>query len=143
MNSGKAFFAATLFALAVPLFAQDVNIDQRKNDPQTCADLNVNIGYGDTVRSEQAITFPASEAPTLTFDNQSHAGIHVTGWDRNEYSVVACKAAGGDDQAAAKALLDKVQLQRSGGTLTLTGPDPNDENHRWMAILLVKAPRNA
>lgn len=115
----------------------------RHGDPKTCADLDISIGDGATARAEQTLNFSASEAQTLVFESTSHTGIHVTGWDQKEYSVVACKAAGASDEASAKALVEQVQLQRSGGTLAVTGPNQDNDNRRWTAVLLVKAPRNA
>jgi Putative adhesin len=112
-------------------------------DPQSCADLDITVGDGATIRAEQTLAFPASEVRTLAFESTSHTGIHVTGWDQNEYSVVACKAAGARDDASAKALLDQVKLQRNAGTLSVTGPDQDNDDRRWTAVLLVKAPRNA
>ena len=139
----RSLLVFVLGAAVVPVFAQNISMNNRHGDPQTCADLEITIGDGPTVRGEQTMTFPASEAQTLAFESTSHAGIHVTGWDQNEYSVVACKAAGASDEASANALLSQVQLQRNGGTLSVTGPDMNNDDRRWTAVLLVKAPRNA
>ncbi len=139
----RVLLASGLMFLAFPLLAQNITMGVNHGDPQSCSDLNIGIGDGATVRGEQTLNFPASEAPTLVFDSSSHTGIHVTGWDQNEYSVVVCKAAGASDEAAARALLDRVQLQRNGGTLSVTGPDQDNDDRRWTAILLVKAPRSA
>ncbi len=143
MKSWRALFGLAAIVAAVPLFGQDISTGTKHGDPQNCSDINISIGDGATVRDEQRMTFPASEVQTLTFASTSHTGIHVTGWDSNEYSVVACKAAGADDEGEAKSILNQVQLQRSGGTLSVTGPDQDNNSRRWTAILLVKAPRNA
>jgi len=143
MKTWKALLAASLIMATVPVFAQNITMGNGNREPQTCTDMQITIGDGETVRGEQTLNFPASEAPTLAFDGTSQTGVHVTGWDQNEFSVVACKAAGGSTEAEARKVLEQVQLQRSGGTLTVTGPDTENDDRRWTAILLVKAPRNA
>jgi hypothetical protein len=143
MKTSRVLLATSLIMATVPAFAQNITMGNTNREPQTCADMQMTVGDGETVRGEQTLNFPASEAPTFAFDGTSHTGIHVTGWDQNEYSVVACKAAGGGTEADARQILEQVQLQRSGGTLSVTGPDTDNDNRRWTAILLVKAPRNA
>jgi hypothetical protein len=135
MTKRDFVFTAVALLATVPAISQS-------NKAQTCSDMH--MGYNDrpSARSEQTLNFPASEAPKLVFDERHNSGIKVTGWDQNEYSVVACKFATGESEADASQTLSHVQVQRSGGTLSITGPE-NDRGHQWNVILMVKAPRNA
>lgn len=142
MRRGILFVAAALVFAAAPAISQVTTVSGSKHgEAQSCADINLTIG-DHTARSEQTLTFAASEAPKLIFSEDKNSGINVTGWDQNQYSVTACMAAGGDSDAEAKETLSHVGVQRNGGQLSVTGPE-NDGEHNWSVILLVKAPKNS
>jgi hypothetical protein len=63
----------------------------------------------------------------------------VQGWDRDEYSITACLAAGGDNAGDAQALLAQLRLSINGGKVDVEGPNPHD----WMAFLIIQAPNGA
>lgn len=139
----KRDFLITTVALlaAVPAISQSY-ARSVKDEAQTCSDMHGGFGGRLTVRAEQTLSFLASEAPKLVFDENRNSGIQVTGWDKNEYSVLACKSATGETETEAKATLAGVQVQRNGGTLSVTGPE-NQGDRKWNVMLLVKAPRNS
>jgi hypothetical protein len=139
----KRDFVLTAVALlaAIPAVSQNYARSGR-DEGQNCSDNRINFGNRLTVRSEQTLSFPASEAAKLTFNENRNSGIRVTGWDKNEYSVLACKSATGESDAEAKATLGDVQVAHNAGALSVTGPE-NDGERRWNVILLVRAPRSA
>jgi hypothetical protein len=138
----KRDFVLTTVALLAAIPAVSQNYARSSDDVQTCSDNRMNFGNRLTVRAEQTLSFPASEAAKLTFNENRNSGIQVTGWDKNEYSVLACKSATGETEAEAKATLGDVLVSRNGGALKVTGPE-NDGERRWNVILLVKAPRSS
>lgn len=143
---GLILTLATLLA-AIPALSQE---RVQSQGAKTCADVNMSFDDRATARSEQSLMFSLSEAPTLTIgkDEESensgfhNGGIEVTGWNRDQYAVMVCKAAAGPTQAEAQQLLSQVQVQRNGGTLTITGPERNGDQ-QWNVMLLVSAPRTA
>lgn len=137
----KRDFVLTAVALLAAMPALSENYGSGR-EAQSCADLHMDFGGRPTVRAEQTLTFAASEAPKLMLDEQHNSGIQVVGWDKNEYSVLACKSATGENESEAKKVLDEVKVSRSGGTLNVTGPETNG-GHQWNVMLLVSAPRNA
>ncbi len=139
----KRDFVLSVVALLAAVPALSQNYTHTSNDEaQSCADMRSYYSDRPTARAEQTLTFSASEAPKLIFNESHNSGIRVSGWDKNEYSVLACKTAAGDTMEEANKVLATVQVQRNGGTLRVDGPD-RDMDHQWNVILLVKAPRNA
>lgn len=104
-----------------------------------CGQVRMRIGDGETARSQLAQTIPRSSVSTLQVGSSRHGGIHVQGWNRDEYSITACLAAGGDNATEAQTLLEQVKLSVQNGKVILEGPNPHD----WMAFLLIQAPNGA
>lgn len=102
-----------------------------------CGDVRIEIGDGETLRSQLVQTVPGSAA--LQVRSARNGGIHVQGWNRSEYSITACLAAGGDNANEAKALLDQLKLSVSNGKVTVEGPSSQD----WIAYLIIQAPNGA
>lgn len=146
-QKGLIVALATLLG-AIPALSQ--NRLASRQGAKTCADVNINFDDRATARSEQNLIFPLGEAPTLAVgqdeDSENsgfhNGGIEVTGWDRDQYAVVICKAAAGENQSEAQHLLSQIQVQRNGGTLTVTGPERTGERN-WNVMILVSAPRSA
>jgi DUF4097 and DUF4098 domain-containing protein YvlB len=135
MTKRDFVLSAVALLAAVPALSQNYGA-------QTCADMHMDFGNRLTVRSEQTLTFPASEAPKLTYAEERNGGIKVVGTDSNEYSVLACKSATADTDAEAKQILEKIQVSRQGGSLQVTGPD-TDNDRQWNVMLIVRAPKNS
>jgi len=97
------------------------------------------MGDGETARSQLVQTVRRSSVSTLQVRSTKNGGIHVHGWNRDEYSITACLAAGGDNAVEAQALLEQVKLSVQNGKVIVEGPNPRD----WMAFLLIQAPNGA
>ena len=115
-----------------------VSIDDEKPIGD-CDQVRIRIGDGETVRSELIQTIPMSAAASLQVRSPLKGGIHVQGWNREEYSIRACLGAVGSSAAEAKALLDQIKMSVQGGEVVLRGPNPED----WIAFLIIQAPNGA
>jgi hypothetical protein len=104
-----------------------------------CGQVRMRIGDGETARSQLVQTVLRSAVSTLQVRSTKNGGIHVQGWNRDEYSITACLAAGGDNAGEAQALLAQVTLSVRDGKVLVEGPNPRD----WMAFLLIQAPNGA
>ena len=104
-----------------------------------CGQVRMRMGDGETARSQLVQTVPRSAVSTLQVRATKNGGIHVQGWNRDEYSITACLAAGGDNSAEAQTLLEQVKLSVRDGRVIVEGPNPQD----WMAFLLIQAPNGA
>jgi hypothetical protein len=133
---------AAALALALPAAAEhrhstDVTIEER--DAKGCAGVHVRFGDRATARGEETVTLSRAEARGLVLEGSRNGGVTVRGGDANTFTVTACKAAAGDDDASARAVLGQVALKSSGGRITIEGPS----GERWSGFLLVSAPRDA
>ncbi len=125
-------------ALASPAAAErTVTIDG--GDGTGCAAIHNHFGGRTTARGEETVTLSRAEARGLVLAGSRNGGITVRGGDANTFTVTACTAAAGDDEAAARAVLAQVALRSAGGRVTIEGP----EGERWSGFLLVTAPRDA
>jgi hypothetical protein len=107
---------------------------------QTCSDLNVRL-HDDQVpamESEEQILTKA-QAPVLRIKQMPNGGAQVQGWDKDTYSVTACKFAVG---ATTRQLLSQIKLSVQGGEVSVNGPSYNDSDD-WTVYLLVRTPRGA
>ncbi|HEU5401239.1 MAG TPA: DUF4097 family beta strand repeat-containing protein [Terriglobales bacterium] len=148
MRQPSLILALGVLLSTIPALSQESG--QSLQGTKTCADINMSFDERPMARSEQHLTFSLSEAPTLAVGHDEdsensgfhNGGIEVTGWDRDQYAVTVCKSAAGETQAEAQQVLGQIQVQRNGGTLTVTGPERNDDA-QWNVMLLVSAPRSA
>jgi len=104
-----------------------------------CGQIRMEIGDGETVRSQLVQTVPRSAASTLQVRSSKNGGIHVQGWNGSDYSITACIAAGGNTANDAKAILDQIKLSVVDGKVTVEGPNPQD----WVAFLIIQAPNGS
>lgn len=104
-----------------------------------CGDVRMIIGDGETIRSQVTQSIPRGAVQKLEVVSSRNGGIHVQGWNRDEYSVTACMAAGGDDANQAKAILDQLKLAVANGKVTVEGP----ASQQWVAYLIIQAPNGA
>lgn len=112
-----------------------ISIDDEK-DLTDCAQIKLLISDAEQARSELSQTVSRSAAATLRVEPPRNGGVHVQGWNSDEYSITACLAASGATTADAKAILGQVKLSVRDGRVTVEGPDPQD----WIAYLIVRAP---
>lgn len=151
MRKAMLFFvilAVGCFLIFEPAGAQDRRDRKHRNTTIStngdkgitdCGDVRMEIGDGETLRSQLTQTVPRSAITTLQVRSARNGGIHVQGWGRDEYSITACLAAGGDSANEAKALLDQLKLTVNNGNVTVEGPSSQD----WLAYLIIQAPNGS
>lgn len=103
-----------------------------------CSDLHIRLNdERPTIESEErAVT--RGEASVLRVHELENGGVQVQGWDKDTYSVTACKAAVGSDAAR---LLSQIKLAVQGGEVSVSGP--HGERNDWTVFLLIRTPRSA
>jgi DUF4097 and DUF4098 domain-containing protein YvlB len=136
------FPSVVLIALPLLMDAQNRRtgrfdgVDVNRNGPVTnCGDIRVSYSRRPAVTEETETTVPASQISTLRAQLTNN-GIHVNGWDRNEYSIKTCKAVPYDDPNPSSTLRE-ITTSISNGEITLRGPNDRE----WMANLIVMVPR--
>lgn len=101
-----------------------------------CGQITMRVDDLQVVRSEQERTLPRSAVSSLRVQAALHGGIHVSGWDRDQYAIKACLGAAGESAAEAQRLLGQLALSAQDGRVTVTGPD----GESWMGYLIIQAP---
>jgi len=115
-----------------------VSISDGHHQPVTnCSDLHIRFDDRDAVLKSEEHTLTKTEAPTLRVRSHTNGGVQVEGWDKDVYSVIACKAAANYDGNADR-LLSQMKLSVQNGEVSTTGP--SDEND-WTVYLLIRAPK--
>jgi hypothetical protein len=103
-----------------------------------CSDLHIRLdGERPTIQSEER-TVSRAEAPVLRVHEVENGGVQVQGWDKDVYSVTACKAAVGGDAAR---LLSQIKLTVQGGEVSVS--EPHGDREEWTVYLLIRTPRSA
>ena len=117
-----------------------VNISGGHKHPITdCSDLRIQFDERDAmVRSEQK-TLTKSEAAVLQVHPHENGGVQVVGWDKETYSVTACKAAAGSGDAAER-VLSQIIMSTENGRVSTKGPAGDDD---WTVYLLIRTPKSA
>jgi hypothetical protein len=111
----------------------------RNGEATTCADLHTEFDGEPAMMESEDRTLTKAEAGTLRIDNLVNAGVQLRGWDKDTYSVTACKFAD-RDRSDAKELLSQIKMSVDGGHVSVNGPSRG--NH-WNVQLLVRTPRGA
>jgi hypothetical protein len=102
-----------------------------------CSDLHMRFDDQEAmVRSEER-TVSKSEASVLQIHSHPNGGVQVTGWDKDSYSVTACKAV--EPGSGAEKLFSQITLSVEGGRVSTHGPSNEDG---WSVYLLVRAPKS-
>jgi len=115
-----------------------VSISDGHHQPVTdCSDLHFRFDDRDAIVKSEERTLTKAEAPTLRVRPHTNGGVQVEGWDKDVYSVIACKAAANYDGNADR-LLSQIKLSVQNGEVSTTGP--GDEND-WTVYLLIRAPK--
>jgi hypothetical protein len=104
-----------------------------------CPDLHIQFEGEPGIMDSEQRTLTKSEAAALHVDELENGGIQMRGWDKDTYSVTACKFADPDRQNA-KDLLSQIQLSTTGGHVSVRGPG---HEHEWTVYLLIRTPRGA
>jgi hypothetical protein len=104
-----------------------------------CSDLHVRLhSQKPTMQSEER-TFTKSEARVLRVHETENGGVQLQGWDKDTYSVTACKFAVGSEEERQR-LLSQIKLSAQGGEVSVSGPGHHDD---WTVFLLIRTPRAA
>jgi hypothetical protein len=112
--------------------SMSISVDDDE-DITRCDQIRVTFDNDGAARGEEAVAVAGLRS--LRVDAARNGGIHVTGWDRADYSVTACKAA-----MSFGSTLSGVHARVDGDKVTAVGPDDNDD---WVVYFLVRAPRGA
>jgi hypothetical protein len=135
----KALLALAALALAATAQARgyhhdssiNISIDDDENIT-SCDQIRVKFDGERATMREEAL--PAASLRSLHARTAINGGVHVSGWDRNDWSVVACRAtAPGYDGAGSRPYLRGNEL----------GVENDDEDRQSVVFFIVRAPRNA
>jgi len=135
----KALLALAALALAATAQARgyrhDNSISITTADDEnitSCDQIRVKFDGERATMREEAL--PAGSLRSLRARTATNGGVHVTGWDRNDWSVVACKAnAPGYEGTGYRPYLRGNEL----------GVENDDEDRQSVVFFIVRAPRNA
>jgi hypothetical protein len=103
-----------------------------------CSDLHIRLNDERPRMESEERTVSKAEAPVLRVREVENGPVQVHGWDKDTYSVTACKAAVGVDAAR---LLSQIKLAVQGGEVSVNGP--HDDREDWTVYLLIRTPRSA
>jgi len=113
--------------------------DGHKQPATDCSDLRIRFDDRDAVVRSEERTLSKSEAAVLQIQPHSNGGVQVVGWDKETYSVTACKAAAGSGDAAER-ILSQITMSVEHGKVSTKGPGDEED---WTVYLLVRTPKSA
>src|SRR2546427_174869 len=117
-----------------------VNISGGHKHPITdCSELRIQFDERDAVVRSEERTLTKSEAAVLQIHPHSNGGVQVVGWEKETYSVTACKAAAGSGDAAEK-ILSQITMSIENGRISTSGPGGEEG---WTVYLLIRTPKSA
>jgi hypothetical protein len=117
-----------------------VNISGGHKHPiRDCSELHIQFDERDAVVQSEERTLTKSEAAVLQVHPYENGGVEVIGWDKETYSVTACKAAAGSGNAAER-ILSQITMSTENGRVSTKGPAGDDD---WTVYLLIRAPKSA
>jgi len=135
---GTAFLAAAV--ATAPAIAggyhhggRNVTVSMSDEGPiYDCGQIRVRFGETDAARAEEQLAAPAASRP-LVMRMPANSGLYISGTDRRDVSIRACKAARAVED------LSRISVAvGADGRVSLHGPDNDD----WLVYLLVEAPRS-
>ena len=104
-----------------------------------CSDLHIQFDDRDAVVRSETRTLTKTEAPVLKVHPHANGGTQVMGWDNQNYSVTACKAAAPGDSA--ERVLSQITMSIENGTVSTHGPSGEEDD--WTIYLLIRTPKSA
>src|SRR5260370_15365923 len=104
-----------------------------------CSDVRIRFDDRDAVLRSEERTMTKAEAPVLQVHPHSNGGVQVVGWNKETYSVTACKAAAGSGEAA-EHILSQIKMSIENGRVSTSGPG---DEEAWTVELLIRAPKSA
>jgi hypothetical protein len=116
-----------------------VNIsDWHRHPANDCSDLRIRFDDQDAVVRSEERTLTKAEAAVLQVHPHTNGGVQVVGWDRETYSVTACKAAAASGDA--ERVLSQITMSIENGKVSTKGPGDDDE---WTVYLLIRTPKSS
>jgi hypothetical protein len=117
-----------------------VNISGGHKQPATdCSDLRIRFDDRDAVVRSEERTLTKSEAAVLQVQPHRNGGVQVVGWDKDTYSVTACKAAARSSDEAERTLA-QIKMSIENGKVSTSGPGDEEE---WTVYLLIRTPKSS
>ncbi len=104
-----------------------------------CSDLRIEFHGEDAAVESEERTFSKADAKVLHIDELENGGVQLQGWDKDLYSVTACKAADAT-RGDAKQVLSEIKLSVQGGRVSVAGPGRHND---WTVHLLIRTPKAA
>src|SRR5256886_750011 len=104
-----------------------------------CSDLRIRFDDQDAVVRSETRTLSKAEAPVLKVHPHTNGGVQIVGWDKETYSVTACKAAAGS-RGDAERILSQISMSIENGRISTKGPG---DEEAWTIHLLIRAPKSA
>jgi len=138
-------FAITLIAIGLaaapmaPRHHSANNSGSHKQPASDCSDLRIRFDDRDAVVRSETRTLSKADALVLKVHPHANGGTQVVGWDKDNYSVTACKAVAPGD--AAERTLSQITMSIENGTVSTRGPSGEDDE--WTVYLLIRAPKSA
>jgi len=104
-----------------------------------CSALHIRFDHQDAIIRSEEKTLNKNEVSVLRVHAQANGGVQVQGWDKDAYSVTACKAVGYSEQEAEQ-IFSQITFSVQNGEVSTSGP--GDRDH-WCVYLLIRAPKAA
>jgi DUF4097 and DUF4098 domain-containing protein YvlB len=104
-----------------------------------CSDLNIRFNDEPAVVETEERTLSKSDAKVLHIDELENGGVQLQGWEKDVYSVTACKSADAT-RGDAKQLISQINLSIRDGHVSVTGPARHND---WNVYLLIRTPQAA
>ena len=115
-----------------------VNISSGHKQPATdCSDLRIRFDDEDAVVRSEERTLSKAEAPTLQVRPHTNGGVQISGWEKETYSVTACKAVA---RSAGEGMLSQITMTIENGKVTTKGPAEDED---WVVYMLIRTPKSA
>jgi hypothetical protein len=105
----------------------------------SCSDLHIRYDHREPVIKSEEKTLTKAEAPTLRVHAETNGGVQVWGWDKDTYSVTACKIADASE-GEAEGLISQIHVSIANGEVSASGPGHRD---RWSVFFLIRSPKAA
>ena len=123
---------------AMPRWVEHTSFGNWGGPVTDCNDLHIRLdGERPVIRSEEK-TVSKGEARSLRVREIKNGGIQVSGWEKDSYSVTACKAA---ISGRAEELLSQIKLSVQGGEVSVS--EPSGDREEWTVHLLIRTPKSA
>ena len=135
----SAVFALGFTSARASRHRHSVNISDGHKRPVTdCSDLRIRFDDEDAVVRSEERTVTKAEAAVLQVRPHANGGVQVSGWDKETYSVTACKAVA---RGEGEALLSQITMKIENGKVTTNGPEGDGDD--WVIYLIVRTPKSA